>query len=78
MTQPILHGNPYGPAGTHAAPNCQAGQAGYVLGNYPSPGQRKEDPAFGVRDIGVATGLGPLGRSDVFLLKDGTRTFATP
>jgi ABC-type transporter Mla subunit MlaD len=78
MTQPILHGNPYGPAGTDAAPNCQAGQAGYVLGNYPSPGQRKEDPAFGVRDIGVATGLGPLGRSDVFLLKDGTRTFATP
>jgi ABC-type transporter Mla subunit MlaD len=77
-TQPILHGNPYGPSGTESAPNCQSGQTGYVLGNYPSPGQRAVDPAFGVRDISAATGTGPLGRSDVFLLKDGTRIFASP
>lgn len=76
--QPILHGNPYSPAGTEAAPNCQAGQTGYVLGHYPSPGQRLEDPAFGVRDVGAATGVGPLGRTDLFLMQDGTRVFAAP
>jgi ABC-type transporter Mla subunit MlaD len=78
LVQPILHGNPYGPAGTSSQPNCQSGQTGYVLGNFPSPGQRKVDPAFGVRDIGAATGVGPVGRSDLFLLKDGTRIFASP
>jgi ABC-type transporter Mla subunit MlaD len=78
LTQPILHANPYAPSGTAAAPNCQAGQTGYQLGHYPSPGQRLSDPAFGVRDISAATGSGPLGRSDLFLLKDGTRRFAAP
>jgi ABC-type transporter Mla subunit MlaD len=78
LTQPILHANPYAPSGTAAAPNCQPGQTGYVLGHYPSPGQRLSDPAFGVRDISAATGSGPLGLSDVFLLKDGSRRFAAP
>jgi ABC-type transporter Mla subunit MlaD len=78
LTQPILHGNPYAPSGTEAAPNCQPGQTGYVLGNFPSAGQRKQDPAFGVRDISAATGIPPVGRSDLFLLKDGTRIFASP
>ena len=41
-----------------------------------SPGQRAADPAFGVRDISQATGIGPLGKTDLFLLKDGTRVFA--
>jgi hypothetical protein len=31
-----------------------------------------------VRDISAATGSGPLGLSDVFLLKDGSRRFAAP
>jgi ABC-type transporter Mla subunit MlaD len=77
-TQPILHANPYGPSGTASAPNCQPGQTGYVLGNFPSPGQRPQDPAFGVRDISAATGIPKLGQSDVFWFKNGTRTFAAP
>ena len=73
--QPILHGNPYGPSGTEAAPNCQAGQTGYALGEALSPGQGPDNPAFGVRNVGQATGLGPLGRTDLFLTQDGDRIF---
>jgi hypothetical protein len=76
--QPILHGNPYAPAGTDAAPNCQSGQTGYVLGNFPSPGQANDNPSFGVRDISQATGIGPVGKTDLFLLKNGDRRFAAP
>ena len=76
--QPITHGNPYGPAGTEAAPNCQAGQSGYVLGNYPAPGQRPSDPAFGVKNISQATGIPPLGKTDLFLMRNGERRFAAP
>jgi virulence factor Mce-like protein len=73
--QPILHGNPYGPSGTEAAPDCQAGQTGYALGEALSPGQGFDNPAFGVRNIGDATGLGPLGRTDLFLTQEGDRIF---
>jgi ABC-type transporter Mla subunit MlaD len=72
---PILHGNPYGPTGTEAAPNCQAGQTGYSLGEARLPGQSASLPAFGVQNIGQATGLGPLGRTDLFLTQDGDRIF---
>jgi ABC-type transporter Mla subunit MlaD len=76
--QPILHANPYGPSGTSSAPNCQPGQTGYVLGNFPAPGQGKDNPSFGVRDISAATGIPKLGKTDVFWFKDGTRAFAAP
>lgn len=72
---PILHGNPYGPSGTEASPDCQAGQTGYALGEARIPGQRADSPVFGVQNIGRATGLGPLGRTDLFLTQDGDRIF---
>jgi len=72
---PILHGNPYGPAGTEAAPDCQAGQTGYALGEARSPGQGFDNPAFGVRNVGDATGLGRAGRTDLFLTQTGERRF---
>ncbi len=74
--QPILHGNPYVPSyGTKAAPNCQSGQTGYPLGEALSPGQPVDIPAFGVGQINTALGIPPLGKSDLFLKKDGTRVF---
>jgi ABC-type transporter Mla subunit MlaD len=72
---PILHGNPYGPSGTEAEPNCQAGQVGYAMGEALSPGQGFDNPAFGVQNVGHATGLGPLGRADLFLTQTGERIF---
>jgi ABC-type transporter Mla subunit MlaD len=71
---PILHGNPYAPAGqpfsadAGEAPDCQAGQTGYVLGNYPVPGQAPSNPAFGLSDIPGSRGL-----STVYYNQDGTR-----
>jgi ABC-type transporter Mla subunit MlaD len=72
---PILHGNPYGPSGTEEVPNCQAGQTGYALGQARIPGQGPDSPVFGVQNIGQATGLGPLGRTDLFLTQTGDRIF---
>ncbi|MFN2612431.1 MAG: MlaD family protein [Solirubrobacterales bacterium] len=74
--QPILHGNPYVPSyGTKAAPNCQSGQTGYPLGEALSPGQKPSNPTFGPRQINTALGIPPLGKTDLFLRKDGTRVF---
>jgi len=73
--QPIIHGNPYGPSGTEQAPNCQAGQTGYALGELLSPGQPPSNPAFGVQNISQAAGVPPLGRTDLFLTQEGQRVF---
>jgi ABC-type transporter Mla subunit MlaD len=74
---PVLHGNPYGPAGidSRGNENCQAGQAGYALGEALSPGQTFDTPAFGVRDIALETGLPSLGKTDLFLTQQGERIF---
>jgi virulence factor Mce-like protein len=51
-TNPILHGNPYGPAvDSKGNADCQAGQSGYLLGNYPVPGQAANNPAIAVSNI---------------------------
>ncbi|CAN5567754.1 hypothetical protein BH20ACT15_BH20ACT15_01720 [soil metagenome] len=71
----VAHGSPYGPSGTEAAPNCQAGQNGYPLGQARVPGQPLDNPAFGVSNISEATGTPPLGRTDLFLRQDGGRLF---
>ena len=75
IAQPILHGGPYGPAGTEAAPNCQAGQYGYGRGEALSPGQHFDNPSFGIQNISKQLGTAPLGRTDLFLEQDGTRDF---
>jgi ABC-type transporter Mla subunit MlaD len=72
---PIMRGNPYGPAVTNGQPNCQAGQTGYVFGDARIPGQEKDNPTFGVQNIAQAAGVGPLGKTDLFLEQDGTRIF---
>ncbi len=75
--QPILHGNPYVNYGTKSNPNCQNGQTGYPVGEALSPGQNVSNPAYGVSDLpssGVNGGQ-PLGKTDLFYLKDGTRVF---
>jgi hypothetical protein len=49
---PIVHGNPYAPAvDKNGNADCQAGQTGYVLGNYPLPGQSPNNPAFAISNI---------------------------
>ena len=49
---PITHGNAYAPAvDANGNADCQSGQTGYVLGNYPLPGQAKNNPAFGISNI---------------------------
>jgi ABC-type transporter Mla subunit MlaD len=75
QSQPILHGGPYGPSGTEAAPNCQAGQFGFPLGQVLIPGQGKDNPVFGPSNVAAATGTKPFGRTDLFLTQDGTRVF---
>ena len=75
IAQFILHGGPYGPSGTEAAPNCQAGQFGYPLGQALLPGQPRDNPAFGLSNISAQTGTPPLGRTDLFLRQDGGRIF---
>jgi ABC-type transporter Mla subunit MlaD len=72
---PILHGNPYAPSGTESAPNCQAGQTGYSLGEALVPGQSPDNPTFGVQNIARAAGVAPLGRTDLFLEQNGHRIF---
>ena len=74
--QPILHGNPYGPSGTEAAPNCQAGQTGYAFGEALLPGQQFENPTFGIPNIAQAAGVPPLGKTDMFIRQNGAREFA--
>jgi ABC-type transporter Mla subunit MlaD len=50
--QPILHGNPYGPTGQKGSQaDCQAGQTGYPLGNFPVPGQSPDSPAVGISNL---------------------------
>ena len=75
VAQFILHGGPYGPSGTEQAPNCQAGQFGYPLGQALNPGQPRDNPTFGLSNISAQTGTPPLGRTDVFLRQDGGRIF---
>ena len=59
-TLPILHGSPYGPAGQPnfgQYPDCQPGQQGYPLGNFPVPGQAKWSPSFNDADIPGSRGV---------------------
>jgi ABC-type transporter Mla subunit MlaD len=72
---PVLHGNPYGPAVTDGQPNCQAGQTGYALGEALIPGQEKNNPTFGPQNISKASGVPPLGKTDLFLEQNGNRIF---
>jgi len=70
-TLPILHGSPYGPAGQPnfgQYPDCQPGQQGYPLGNFPVPGQAKSSPSFNVADI-----PGSRGVTDAYWDASGTR-----
>ena len=39
------------------------------------PGQAADNPAFGVSNIPGALGIPNLGKTDLFLLKNGTRVF---
>jgi virulence factor Mce-like protein len=73
--QPILHGNPYGPSGTKQAPNCQAGQTGYALGEALLPNQNPDNPTFGVQNITASAGVPPVGTTDLFLTQRGDRIF---
>jgi virulence factor Mce-like protein len=74
--QPIVHGNPYvTDYGTKDAPNCQNGQTGYPLGEALTNGQPVDVPAFGVPQISTALGIPPLGKTDLFLMKDSERRF---
>src|SRR4051812_40049663 len=75
VIQPILHGNPYGPAVTDGKPNCQAGQTGYSLGEALIPGQSPNNPTFGVQNVAKAAGVAPLGKTDLFLEQNGNRIF---
>jgi ABC-type transporter Mla subunit MlaD len=68
---PILHGSPYGPAGQPSFgqyPDCQPGQQGYPLGNFPVPGQAKWSPSFNAADI-----PGSRGVTSVFFDQNGER-----
>jgi ABC-type transporter Mla subunit MlaD len=73
---PILHGNPYAPAGQPfsadanggATPDCQPGQTGYLLGDFRVPGQPASNPAFVMPDI-----PGSRGPTTMYLNQDGTR-----
>ncbi len=64
---PILHYNAYGPSGQSDA-DCQAGQAGYVLGQRLVPGQPVSDPTAFYADI-----PGSLGPTTVFFNRNGKR-----
>ena len=51
-SNPILHGDPYGPAvDSQGNADCQAGQSGYLLGRYPVPGQAANNPAIAVSNL---------------------------
>ena len=73
--QPILHGNPYVDYGPKSDPNCQNGQTGYVVGESLVPGQSFSNPTFGPSDIPSALGIPNLGKTDLFMLKNGSRVF---
>jgi ABC-type transporter Mla subunit MlaD len=73
--QPILKGGPYGPTGTEASPNCQAGQYGSPVGEALSPGQMKDFPGFGITNVSQQLGTPPFGRTDLFLTQTGDRIF---
>jgi virulence factor Mce-like protein len=65
-TFPITHGNPYGPAVDSAGnADCQAGQAGYLLGDLRVPGQPASNPAVGVANIPGNRGPTFAGRTHV-------------
>jgi ABC-type transporter Mla subunit MlaD len=49
---PILHGNPYGPTGQAGSQaDCQSGQTGYALGNFPVPGQSPDSPVVATSNL---------------------------
>jgi ABC-type transporter Mla subunit MlaD len=56
-------------ANYHEYPDCQPGQTGYVLGNFPAPGQPADSPASVIANL-----PGSRGVSDVFFNQNGTRT----
>jgi hypothetical protein len=39
------------------------------------PGQAADNPTFGTSDISSALGIPPLGKTDLFMYKNGDRTF---
>ena len=49
--------------------------SGYPLGEARVPGQGFDNPTFGVSDISSALGIPNLGKTDLFLYKNGDRTF---
>jgi ABC-type transporter Mla subunit MlaD len=65
---PIVNSHPYGPTGQRDA-DCQAGQAGYVLGELPVPGQPESDPSNKISDI-----PGSRGPTTLFWNADRERT----
>ena len=66
---PILHGNPYGPTGQKGSQaDCQSGQTGYALGNFPVPGQSPDSPAVGISNL-----PGSRGPTTLFYDADGNR-----
>jgi ABC-type transporter Mla subunit MlaD len=76
VSQPILHGNPYGPAvDPDGRANCQAGQVGYALGEELLPGQHVDNPTNGIANITAGAGVAPLGTTDLFLEQNGNRIF---
>jgi hypothetical protein len=50
------------------APDCQSGQVGYPLGNFPAPGQSRDNPAQVLDNL-----PGSRGVTDVFFNKNGDR-----
>ncbi len=74
-TLPILHGNPYAPAGSSTSPNCQPGQTGYALGQALAPGQPPANPTFGIPNIAAAAHVGVLGKTDLKFDQAGKRYF---
>ncbi len=75
---PILHGNPYGPAGTNGQPNCQAGPDRLRPGRGPAPGPGPETtrPSASLRTLPRrASGMPALGKTDLFLQQNGDRVF---
>jgi virulence factor Mce-like protein len=63
---PILHGNVYGPAvDSSGTPDCQTGQAGYLLGDLRVPGQSPSSPANVVPNIPGNRGTTFAGRTSI-------------
>ena len=63
---PIAHGNPYAPAvDKNGNADCQAGQTGYILGQYRLPGQAANNPAFAISNIPGNRGPTFQGRAHV-------------